>query len=337
MKLKNLPGTWVLESFRRGGVDLEVLSQQLPDDVKLMLYEVDTILPDSIERLLQTCADISGNQDFGLMMNERVDMTMYGLLGYLLLNSGTVEDLFDTLVRYHSVHHDGGIFYKKRIEKETVSILLCYADNSHASYRQLTDWSLGFIPTHLKSSLADLAPPLKAQFTCNKPKDLRKLQAFFGSNLEFNQPDNQLFYPLSILDNRLTKVDLGLLKILRTEADRYLLGKKKDSALLKEIKIILFENLNENKTNASDIADILNISLSTFKRKLTDEGIDFKKTKDAIKNELAQQLLTETGIKIYEVAQKTGFKNPGSFTRFFIRYNQQKPLEYRKFNTLKKS
>ncbi len=336
MKLKNLPGTWVLESFRRGGVDLDVLSQQLPDDVKLMLYEVDTILPDNIERLLQTCADISGNQDFGLTMNELVDMTMYGLFGYLLLNSGTVEDLFDTLVRYHSVHHDGGIFYKKIIEQKTVAIQFCYADDRSVAYRQITDWGLGYIPGYLKSSLTELAQPLNAQFTYDPPEDLRKLQAFFGPNLEFNQAYNQLIYPRSILNQRLTKVDPGLLNILRTEADRYLLGQKKDSRLLKEIKMILFENLNENKTNAADIADTLNISLSTFKRRLTEEGIDFKRTKEAVKNELAKQLLTETSIKISEVAQKTGFKNPGSFTRFFIRYNQQKPLEYRKHKNLKK-
>ena len=234
------------------------------------------------------------------------------------------------------MHHDGGIFYKKHIDKDTVRIQFYYTNNRHARYRQTTDWGLGFIPRYLKASLVELAQPLSAQFAYDRPEDMRKLRALFGPRLEFNQPDNQLIYPHTILTQRLTKVDPGLLKILRTEADRYLLGQKKDSALLKEIKMILFENLNDNKTNAADIADILNISLSTFKRRLTVEGIDFKRTKDAVKNELARQLLTETSMKISEVAQKTGFKNPGSFTRFFIRYNQQKPLEYRKLKTLKK-
>ena len=328
MKLKNLPGTWVLEAFHRGGVDLDTLAQQLPDDVNLMLYEVDTILPDSIERLLQTCADISGNQDFGLSMNNLVDITMYGLFGYLLLNSGSVKDLFDTLIRYHSVHHDGGIYYKQFIHKESITIRFCYNDDKHDAHRQTTDWGLGFIPHYLTSFLPESAQPLRAEFVYSQPHDLRKLHTYFGTNLAFNQPHNQLVYPRSTLTKPLTRADQALLKILRAEADRYLLAQKKESVFVQEIKTILFQNI-ENNINASDIATLLHISLSSFKRKLIEENINFKETKEVIKNNLAKQLLSDSTIKISEIALKTGFKNPSSFTRFFIRYNQQKPLEYR--------
>ncbi len=332
MKQKILPGAWVLESFRRGGVDIDVLTQQLPDDVRLMLYEMDTILPDRIERLLQACANNSGNPDFGLIMNELVDLSMYGLFGYLLLNSGTVKDLFETLVRYHSIHHDGGIYYTMNTQKNTASIQFCYSNSAHFSHRHTTDWGLGFIPYHLKSLLIDKAKPLKAQFVYDRPKEIHQLHAYFGPNLEFNQPINQLIYPRSILTQRLSKVDLSLLKILRTKADKHLLKQKKGNSLLREIKIILFQNLASNPINAADIANTLNLSLSTFKRKLIKEGIDFKKTKDSVKNKLAKQLLTETTIHVSEIAQKTGFKNPSSFTRFFIRHNQQNPSEYRNKN-----
>jgi len=73
--------------------------------MNLMLYEMDTIQPDRINRLLEACADISDNQDFGLNMNELVDISMYGTFRYLLFNSGTVKNLFDILIRYHTVHH----------------------------------------------------------------------------------------------------------------------------------------------------------------------------------------------------------------------------------------
>ena len=332
MKLKNLPGTWVLETFRRGGVDLNTLTQQLPDDVKLMLYEVDTIKPDSIERLLQVCADISGNPDFGLVMNELVDLTMYGIFGYILLNSGTVNDLFDALVRYHSVHHDGGIYYKKIIHKETVSIQFCYDEKSQDSNRHTTDWGLGFIPLYLQPLLTRQSQPIKAQFIHSAPKDLRKLHRYFGNVLEFNQQENQLVYPRTILKEPLSKADLGLLKILQTEADKHLLNLNKESDFLKEIKTIIFQNLARKNSNASDVANTLNLSLSSFKRKLIKENINFKNIKNLIKNDLAKQLLTETNISLSDIAQQTGFNNSSGFIRFFIRYNQQKPFEYRKRN-----
>jgi AraC-like DNA-binding protein len=336
MKLKNLPGAWVLECFHRGGVDLDILNQKLPEDVHLMLYEMETILPDNIERLLQACAEISNHQDFGLLMNELVDISMYGLLGYILLNSGTVHDLFDALVRYHRVHHNGDIYYKLNLQKTTVNIQFCYHEHSDYAHRQTTDWGLGFIPSYLQSELRQCVQPLKAQFTHSPPKNLSQLHYYFGHHLEFNQQQNQLVYPRSILKKSLSKADPMLLKILQIEADKHLLSLKKESAFIKEIKGIIFQHLTDNHNNASDIANSLNLSLSSFKRKLIKEHSHFKNIKDSVKNDLAKQLLSKSNISISDIAQQTGFKNSSGLTRFFIRYNQQKPLAYRKTNQLER-
>jgi len=286
MEFETLPGTWVLETFRRGGVDLDLLTQQLPDEVNLMLYEMETILPDSINRLLEACADISGNQNFGLIMNELVDISMYGIFGYLLLNCGTVKDLFDTLVRYHTVHHDGGIYYKLTTRKSTVSIHFCYDHSKYLYHRHTTDWGLGFIPHFLRTPLGNLAQPLSAHFTYAIPDNLQKLNEYFGTNLEFSQDANELVYPRSVLSQRISDVNQGLLKVLREQADNHLLNLKKDNSLHKVINIILFENLCKDKTNATDVAEALNLSLSTFKRKMRKEGIDFKKTKKLSKHQV---------------------------------------------------
>ena len=78
-----------MEAFRRAGVDIEELTRRLPDDVHTVLHQMNVNSPDSNSRLLDACADISGKQDTGLLLNELINITMYGLFGYLLLNSGT--------------------------------------------------------------------------------------------------------------------------------------------------------------------------------------------------------------------------------------------------------
>ena len=140
-------------------------------------------------------------------------------------------------------------------------------------------------------------------------------------------------YHRSILNRRIVDANPDLLRILHEQADKRLLDHKNDGSLLNEINMFLFENLSQDKANATDVATALGLSISTFKRTLIQEGINFRKTKDAIKNKLAKQLLSGSTIKVSEIAEKTGFSNPGSFTRFFIRCNQIKPLEYRKLAT----
>ncbi|RLA22109.1 MAG: hypothetical protein DRQ61_07175 [Gammaproteobacteria bacterium] len=335
MKIKNLPGAWMLETFRRGGVDIDKLMKQLPDDVELMLYEMDSIPPDNIDRLLKACADISGNQDFGLTINELVDITMYGLFGYILLHSNTVEDLLNSLVRYHSVHHNAGIFYNLICEDHIVKIQFCYHQTNCLSHRHTTDWGLGFIPYFIKPLLGNIAQPISACFTYDAPPSLRGLHHYFGTNLEFNQVHNELIYPCSILKQRITeKTDPVLLKILREEADKLLLEQKKDNSLKKAIHIFIFENIGVNKINSSDAAKTFNLSLSTFKRKMAAECIDFKKEKESIRNVMAKQLLSRTTLPVSEIAEKTGFSNASSFTRFFIRCNRQNPLQFRNSSRL---
>jgi len=333
---QELPGAWVLEVFRRGGVDLDILTRQLPGDVELMLREMDTILPDNINRLLQACADISGKPDFGLNMNELVELSMYGLFGYVLLNCGTVRDLFDALVRYHTVHHDGGITYEMTTRKNMVNIRICHDERARFCHRHTTEWGLGFIPDFLKHPLGDLAIPLTAQFMHGAPDDLHRLHACFGENLEFDQACDQLVYPRFILNKRIAETDSKLLETLRELADRHLMELEGDYSLHKTIRAILFEKLSTGKNNASDVAAALNMSTSTFKRNLIKEGIDFRNTKETIKNDLAKQLLSQPTIKMYEIAQKMGFKNQSSFTRFFIRLNQLTPLQFRKSKKTKK-
>ncbi len=327
--MSSIPGAWVLETFRRGGVDTALLARHLPNDVNLMLHEMDTISSESINRLLEGCARLSGNPDFGLMMNEKVDTTMYGLFGYLLLNSGTVKDLLTTLVRYYSIYHDNGQYYQVVVDDTAVTISFSSDQSGFALHKHTVEWGLGFIPHFLKKTLGKRAQPDSAHFVYNAPKNLGKLYSYFGHHLEFTQSSNRLVYPRSILGQCISDVDPGMLKVLRKQAEQHLLLHQKDDSLQKKINMFIFENLNGMGTNTTDLAAALNLSVSTLKRKLARDGINFKSVKDSIRNDLAKRLLLQTSIQVSEIARRTGFSNPSSFTRFFIRCNHEKPLVFR--------
>ncbi|MCK5538579.1 MAG: AraC family transcriptional regulator ligand-binding domain-containing protein [Bacteroidales bacterium] len=332
MELDNISGAWVLEAFRRGGVDLDLLTQQLPDDVEMLLYNMYTIPPNNINRLLLACSEISDNQDFGLTMNERIDITMYGLIGYLMLNSCTVRDLCENLEKYYAIFYSAGPFFKFTINKNTISILFNTVQAEELSHRHQIEWSLGFIAYFLQSPLGELAKPSVALFSYNPPKNLDKLKSVFGCNLKFNQTENKLIYSKSLLNKQISNVDSGMLKVLHEEADLLLNNYLKKYSLLKKIKLLLVERIAGKHSNASDIAKELNFSLSTFKRNMHKENINFRETKDLIKNELAKKLLSKTTVNLNCIAKKTGFSDQSSFTRFFLRCNSMTPHEFREKN-----
>ena len=327
-----LPGTWLLEAFQRGGVDIEALTRSMPDEVDTLLHRMNALSPDSVNRLLTQCAELSNDQDFGLTMNERVDTSMFGVFGYLLLNSSTVKDLLGYMERYHSIFYSAGTFFRINTRQEMVSISYGREQPTKYDTRHQTEWALGFTPYYLGSLLGEEGIPASAYFTHSAPSDLQKLQSIFGHDLHFNQAENKLVYPETILKSSLSGTSPSLLKILCQEAEALLHAHLKSDSLDKKVRLLLFEGLEHHNANASDIARELHMSLSTFKRRLVQKNINFKKLKETVKNELAIKLLSTSEVSLFEIAMRIGFSGQSSFSHFFVRCNGMTPQKFREKN-----
>ena len=332
MEKERLPGTWVLEAFQRGGVDIEVLTQCMPNEVNAVLFQTNTIELDSLNGLLIKCAELSNNQNFGLTLNEWIDASMYGVLGYLLLNSSTVEDFLGYIQRYYKILYSTGAFFKISVEDEMLDIQYSGSILGQIDARHQTEWTLGFIPYHLKPLLGDASKPISAHFTHSAPNNLQRLKSVFGLDLHFNQLENKLVYHKSILKRSLSYASPSLLKILCQEADELLQSCLDHDALDKRVRLLLLENLALHKANASDIATEMNMTLSTFKRRLAQENINFLEMKKSVKNELAKKLLLSSEASMFEIARKIGFSDQSSFSRFFTRCNKITPQRFRDKN-----
>ncbi|MCK5647252.1 MAG: AraC family transcriptional regulator ligand-binding domain-containing protein [Gammaproteobacteria bacterium] len=334
MKLEGLPGAWILETFQRGGVNLNELIQQHPDEVETALYRPDTISPDCVNQLLISCAKISGNQNFGLTMNKLVDISMYGLFGYILLQTSTVKDFFNNLERYYPTFYSGASF-KIITRKETIIIQYATEQLPKVCPRHDNEWSLGFVVDYLKFHLGDIARPISVSFTHQSPDDLSEIESLFGQNLQFSQTKNQIVYKKPFINKKISNSDPWMLNILRQQAEKMLQEYYKENSLEKEVRLLLLEKIENGQANASDIARTLGFSLSTFKRRLAQENSEFSIIKLSVKNQLAQEMLSGSKTSIVNIGKKIGFNDQSSFTRFFIRCNQISPLEYRKKHTHK--
>jgi len=325
-----LSGAWALEAFQRGGVDVETLALSMPEEFHALLYQTDSITPEAADRLLQRCAELSHNPHFGLSMNEYVDISMYGIFGYLLLNSHTVSDLFRYIDRYYEIFYATSAAFTIQTQEDPIA--LRYHDSSLPGFcgSHLVEWSLGFVPTYLTSKIGNAGFPEKVQFMHSAPANTDKLKSVFGPNLYFDQSENLLSYPHSILKTQLSDVSPSLLRILRKEAETMLKTRRKYSNLDKKIRLLILENLEQHEANANDIAKTLNMTLSTFKRRLAQEGVDFRAIKQSVKNSIAQKMLQSSDADIFEIAKKVGFADQSSFTRFFIRCNGMSPRKYRR-------
>lgn len=90
------------------------------------------------------------------------------------------------------------------------------------------------------------------------------------------------------------------------------------------------QNLASNQLSLASAASAAGMSASYFSNQFRQEmNCSFKEYVDAQRLHRAQRLLTETTLKISEVAEQSGYDNPYSFSRFFKAQMDVTPQEYR--------
>jgi len=81
--------------------------------------------------------------------------------------------------------------------------------------------------------------------------------------------------------------------------------------------------------NAKALAAHLNLSERSLHRQLKEEGASLQALKDAVRHELATELLLRTAKPLKQVAEAVGFRNEKSFSRAFKAWSKHTPEELR--------
>jgi len=81
--------------------------------------------------------------------------------------------------------------------------------------------------------------------------------------------------------------------------------------------------------SAEQVAKTLNMSVSTLRRRLLEEGTTYQKIKDECRRKSAINYMNSPELSINDVAGLMGFDEPSAFFRSFKRWTGMTPGEYR--------
>jgi AraC-like DNA-binding protein len=107
---------------------------------------------------------------------------------------------------------------------------------------------------------------------------------------------------------------------------------RRDRLLVEKVRQALAEHPQSTR-NADDLAAWLNLSARTLHRQLKEEGASLQQLKDAVRRDLAKDLLLRTPRAIKQIASEVGFQNEKSFMRAFKTWTGQTPEDFRQART----
>jgi AraC-like DNA-binding protein len=319
-------GIWVLEAFRRGGVDTDILAREVPDEFERALRDPENLLPRDVNTLLCACERLSGDEHFGLHMIDFVDLTMLGTYGYLLTNAPTVERFLQLATRYYPIFYRGAGL-KFEVSGKTCSLEYSVEGSVLASQRHDNEWSLGFFASFIGNRIGNDWHPMRTEFTHAMPSDMGELERIFGNNISFNASRTAFEFETKDLGRTINTTDSRLLSILTDSAEALLQGISQRESFLADVRLHILSQL-ESGANSQDIARSMAMSRSTFKRRLAARRLTFRELRNDITKQVAIKALSETGVDISQLSRKLGYSEQSAFARAFKRLTGMCPTKY---------
>lgn len=302
--------------FARAGLDLAALED--PN----ARYPLDRTTA-----LWRLAVAATGDEAFGLHVARHTHFTHFHALGYSLMASATLREVFERCARYFRIVTDAAqlafedagpechLYFDPRpgAPEPAVEAIDAFAANFVRGARALA--GRGFAP--LRVELRRPPPRVAAPF-----------ERLFRAPLRFAAPRNLLAFARADLERRLETANPELQLHQDEIILRHLARLERDNTVA-QVRKALVELLPLGEPGEERMAEALHLSVRSLQRRLAAQGTSYKTLLNQTRRELALGYLSSPGCSVGEAAYLLGFADSSSFTRAFRRWTGVAPRDYR--------
>lgn len=203
--------------------------------------------------------------------------------------------------------------------------------------RLVSDYAL-LVAVHLFRSL--LGPSLPLRALRSRRADLPTAErdaweTFAGVPIEAGAEHAQLVFDASLVAQPLPSADPELARyfgdVLRRSAPQPTPASDggADPSLEARVRVQIVERLRHGTPNAGEVATALGLGARTLARRLAESEQTFGRVLESVRREQAQRYLSDTSLRLAEVAYLLGYAEHASFYRAFRRWFGVTPSAYR--------
>lgn len=173
-------------------------------------------------------------------------------------------------------------------------------------------------------------PLQRIDFACPSPDQRADYLQFFGVPVHFDEPQSRIVFDAAWLDLPTIRSEQALKIFLRGAPGNLLVRYRHDAGWVTKIRAHLKAVPAANWPDFDSLAQQLNITPATLRRRLRGEGQSFASLKDEMRSALAQSLLRESALSVAEIANELGFTESSAFHRAFRKWTHTSPGAFRR-------
>ncbi|MFJ3485616.1 AraC family transcriptional regulator [Pseudomonas sp. NPDC090202] len=309
------------------GLDSLALSREAGLDPQLM-DDPNARYPVTVTtRLWQLAVQASGDPALGLRVSRFVSPTTFHALGYALVASGSLREVFERIVRYHPVVSDAlDLSFVRAGDRYQFRFRV--PEGGPMPANEAMDAFAAIYVRTCRNRLGRQYAPLAVHLMRPQPADPKPWHDVFRAPLFFGARENLLEFACTDFDSHLDDANPELAEHNETVLNRAL---EQLSPLTWERKVrgAIESQLPEGEPSAERIAQNLHLSLRSLQRHLADEGCSYDLLLNQCRQNLALQHMRDPACSLSEISYLLGFADTSSFSRAFKRWTGMTPSQYR--------
>jgi len=285
-------------------------------------------------RFLALCASRTGCPHLGLLIGERQSLATLGALGRLARLAPDLGTALRNTILYLHVH-DRGAVPSLWVSGDRAMVGYTIYQPDVPGTEQIYDAAVAIIYRILQS-LAGRGWEASEVCLCHpRPADIEPYRRIYRTGLRFGAEHHAVAFAAAWLDHPLEGADPRLYQ--QTMREIVALSSLDSGDLVGQIRRVvrrlLLGGAGQAETSLKEVAKLFSIHPRTLNRRLRDHGTSFKALIDAMRYDMARQLLRDTHLPAAEIAAALDYSEPAAFNRAFRRWSGMAPQAWRTTNT----
>lgn len=285
-------------------------------------------------KLFEQLSEVTGDRALGIKLGAQVRPKFFQVLGYAAMSSANMSAAIEQLLRYEKLTWDIGMSEFKLGEDKSTLILKTYLPDlvpDQMIEMAMAGWiSFGKALIDSDEDAYQLAiSSIEIHFKHSAPDNIDEFERLLECKVLFDQHQNQLILPNEFLSYPIRDADPQLQMMMKQQGQQLLERYHSDVNLVNELRAAIYQHLPHGEPELSVIAQQLDLTERSLRRRLQEQGTSFKEVLDGVRKELAQLLLEDESFSLIDIAFLLGFSEQSAFSRAFKRWLGVTPSQYR--------
>jgi len=302
------------------GIDQSTLADP---ETRLTAEQFDTLWTDAVK--------LANEPDLGFSYASELAGVLQGrsLISNMMLNSSTVGEALERLVRYHDIVSDA-VRPNMEIDNGGVRIFWDYFGPTVNMPDQFGEALMALYTKILLRLTDSKLVLLEVSFVSHAPENLDEYNKVFNAPLRFDRPEHELLMDRECLAIPIFLSDANVLTTLEQLAKKRLEELFPEKTFSREVsKAIGKELMTGGEINLDVVASRLAMSPRSLQLKLKEEGITYQEILDDLRKKIALENLKEPNASISGLAFLLGYSDQSAFNHAFKRWTGKTPRQFR--------